>query len=161
MLPSPWDVAAVPLDNHTLDVRWKAPAGDFSGFVVEWYAARNEESTVDTHWQRINASPTSLLITGERRPSAPFPSGRAQRFDPERSVKDVSVFQRECSRCSAMSCLSALCTAREGPGSAGRPPTTRGREVSDEAPPRAYFAGAKNMKQSEEEKEHRPSSEVE
>lgn len=60
----PGGVAAVPLDDHRLDVRWTAPAGgSVSGFVVEWFAARDDGSAVAPRWEQLNASCTSLVIT--------------------------------------------------------------------------------------------------
>lgn len=58
------EVTAVPLDDNSLEVRWTAPADrSVSGFVVEWFAAR-ESTDVLLHWRQLNNSCTSLVITG-------------------------------------------------------------------------------------------------
>lgn len=127
----PGDVAAVPLDDHRLDVRWMAPAGgSVSGFVAEWFAARDDGSAVAPRWEQLNASRTSLVITGSRRHFASSPCERVRRFDPDRGVKNVSIFQRECSRWSATLFRSPLCTARAGLGRARPSLITRGKAVS-------------------------------
>lgn len=59
-------------------------------------------------------------------------SERVWRFDPDRDVKNVSVFQRECSRWSAMLFLSAHCTATAELGWTGPSLFTHGKEVSHE-----------------------------
>lgn len=64
-LSPPGEVTAVPLDDHSLDVRWTAPAGGpVSGFVVEWFTAGDSRSAAAPWWQRLNASCRSLVITG-------------------------------------------------------------------------------------------------
>lgn len=53
-----------PLDDSGLDVRWMAPVDwSTSGFVVEWFAAREMNSSI-LHWERLNSSCTALVITG-------------------------------------------------------------------------------------------------
>nr|XP_046268504.1 interleukin-6 receptor subunit beta isoform X2 [Scatophagus argus] len=61
--PSPSSVAAIALDDSSLDVRWTAPADrSTSGFVVEWFAVREKNSS-DLHWEKLNSSCTALVIT--------------------------------------------------------------------------------------------------
>ncbi|XP_029983565.1 interleukin-31 receptor subunit alpha isoform X2 [Sphaeramia orbicularis] len=63
-LPSMSQITAVPLDDHHLEVRWIAPAEPSpSGFVVEWFTVREKnDSTI--HWERLNRSCTTLVISG-------------------------------------------------------------------------------------------------
>ncbi|XP_035529273.1 interleukin-6 receptor subunit beta [Morone saxatilis] len=61
-LPPPEQITASPLDDNSLDVRWTAPANQSpSGFVVEWFAVGQNSSIL--HWERLNSSCTSLVIT--------------------------------------------------------------------------------------------------
>ncbi|XP_051238716.1 interleukin-6 receptor subunit beta isoform X2 [Dicentrarchus labrax] len=61
-LPPPEQITASPLDDNSLDVRWTAPATQSpSGFVVEWFAVGENSSIL--HWERLNSSCTSLVIT--------------------------------------------------------------------------------------------------
>lgn len=81
------NVTAVPLDDNSLKVRWTAPADrSVSGFVVEWFAAR-EGTDVVLHWQQLNNSCTSLVITGKPTTMCvtPFPE-IVQRLDLDRGL---------------------------------------------------------------------------
>ncbi|XP_071354821.1 interleukin-31 receptor subunit alpha-like isoform X3 [Trachinotus anak] len=61
--PPPSQITASPLDDNTLDVSWTAPVDrSVSGFVVEWFAVREKSSSI-LHWERLNSSLTTLIIT--------------------------------------------------------------------------------------------------
>ncbi|KAM7403352.1 hypothetical protein PAMA_004008 [Pampus argenteus] len=61
--PPPSQITASPLDDNNLDVRWTAPVDQsVSGFVVEWFAVREKNSSIQ-HWKRLNSSRTALVIT--------------------------------------------------------------------------------------------------
>lgn len=66
-LPPPRQITAIPLNDSSLHVRWKAPVDhSVSGFVVEWFTAR-EKTSIIQHWQEMNSSCTALVITGNTR----------------------------------------------------------------------------------------------
>lgn len=82
--PPPREVTAVPLDDNSLEVRWTAPANRLvSGFVVEWFAAR-ESTDVVLHWQQLNNSCRSLVITGKPTTVCVSPPEIVQRLDLDR-----------------------------------------------------------------------------
>ncbi|XP_054470187.1 interleukin-31 receptor subunit alpha [Anoplopoma fimbria] len=58
--PPPNQFTANPLDDRALDVRWTAP--DNSGFVVEWFAVRQKNSSI-LFWEKLNSSCRALIIT--------------------------------------------------------------------------------------------------
>ncbi|XP_029350425.1 interleukin-6 receptor subunit beta [Echeneis naucrates] len=61
--PPPSQITATPLDDNNLAVSWAAPANrSVSGFVVEWFAVREKSSSI-THWERLNSSCTTHIIT--------------------------------------------------------------------------------------------------
>ncbi|XP_034714869.1 interleukin-6 receptor subunit beta [Etheostoma cragini] len=61
--PAPRSMAAKPLGDSGLDVRWTAPVNwSTSGFVVEWFAFKERNSGI-LHWERLNSSCTALVIT--------------------------------------------------------------------------------------------------
>ncbi|XP_023286551.1 interleukin-6 receptor subunit beta-like [Seriola lalandi dorsalis] len=61
--PAPTQITASPLDDNNLDVSWMAPVDrSVSGFVVEWFAVREKSSSI-LHWERLNSSCTTLVIT--------------------------------------------------------------------------------------------------
>lgn len=61
--PPPSQIKVTPLDDSSLNVRWTAPVDQpTSGFVVEWYAVREKNSSVH-HWKKLNGSCTALIIT--------------------------------------------------------------------------------------------------
>lgn len=67
--PAPRQIAASPLNDFSLEVRWTSPQNrSVSGFVVEWFAVRENRSSV-LHWEKLNSSCRKLLITGN--PTAP------------------------------------------------------------------------------------------
>nr|XP_019953542.1 PREDICTED: interleukin-6 receptor subunit beta-like [Paralichthys olivaceus] len=61
--PSPRQLTARPLDDNSVNVSWTAPAKrSVSGFILEWFAVRDENSSV-LHWERLNSSQTTFVIT--------------------------------------------------------------------------------------------------
>ncbi|GAA6213324.1 interleukin-6 receptor subunit beta-like isoform X1 [Lates japonicus] len=61
--PEPNSISVSPLDDHNLDVSWRAPADrSLSGFVVEWFAVREKNGSI-LHWEKLNSSLTTLVIT--------------------------------------------------------------------------------------------------
>ncbi|XP_039993830.1 interleukin-6 receptor subunit beta [Xiphias gladius] len=61
--PCPSQITASPLDDNHLDVSWTAPVDrSASGFAVEWFAVREKNSSI-LHWQTLNSSRTTLVIT--------------------------------------------------------------------------------------------------
>ncbi|KAM7376101.1 hypothetical protein PAMP_005848 [Pampus punctatissimus] len=61
--PPPSQITASPLDDNNLDVHWTAPVDpSVSGFVVEWFAVREKNSSIQ-HWEKLNSSRTALVIT--------------------------------------------------------------------------------------------------
>ncbi|XP_040916831.1 interleukin-31 receptor subunit alpha [Toxotes jaculatrix] len=61
--PSPSQITASPLDDNSFDVSWTAPVDQsVSGFVVEWFVVREKNSSI-RHWEKLNSSCTSLVIT--------------------------------------------------------------------------------------------------
>ncbi|XP_037551243.1 interleukin-31 receptor subunit alpha [Nematolebias whitei] len=66
--PAPHQIAASPLNDFSLEVRWTSPQNrSVSGFVVEWFAVREKSSRV-LHWEKLNSSCTKLLITEDVKP---------------------------------------------------------------------------------------------
>ncbi|CAL8274502.1 unnamed protein product [Merluccius merluccius] len=61
--PPPSQITVTPLDDHSLDVRWTAPADQsVNSFVVEWSAVTSDGRSA-LHWERLNASQEQLVIT--------------------------------------------------------------------------------------------------
>ncbi|XP_045919345.1 interleukin-31 receptor subunit alpha isoform X1 [Micropterus dolomieu] len=61
-------ITVSPLHDSGLDVRWMAPVDwSTSGFVVEWFAAREMNGSI-LHWERLNSSCTALVITEGLKP---------------------------------------------------------------------------------------------
>ncbi|XP_022066831.1 interleukin-6 receptor subunit beta isoform X2 [Acanthochromis polyacanthus] len=66
--PSPGQIAARPLDDGSIEVNWTAPVKQpVSGFVVEWFAVTEEKSSI-LHWEKVNSSCTTLVITDGVKP---------------------------------------------------------------------------------------------
>ncbi|XP_029317034.1 interleukin-6 receptor subunit beta [Cottoperca gobio] len=66
--PPPSQVTASPLGDSDLDVRWTAPIDwSTSGSVVQWFAVREQNSSI-VHWERLNSSCTSLVISDGVKP---------------------------------------------------------------------------------------------
>ncbi|KAM6968607.1 interleukin-6 receptor subunit beta [Tautogolabrus adspersus] len=63
--PRPSNLTACSLDDSRLDVRWMAPVGwPASGYVVEWFAVREKNSSSSSlQWEMLNSSCTALVIT--------------------------------------------------------------------------------------------------
>ncbi|TMS21113.1 Interleukin-6 receptor subunit beta [Larimichthys crocea] len=63
--PPPRQIAATPLDDNSLDIRWMAPVDwSPSGFVVEWFAVKEtEKNNSILYWEKLNSSCKSLVIT--------------------------------------------------------------------------------------------------
>ncbi|XP_072220897.1 interleukin-6 receptor subunit beta-like [Leuresthes tenuis] len=61
--PPPKQITASPLDDSSFEVRWTSPWNrSVSGFVVEWFAVREKTSSI-LHWEKLNSSSTTLVIT--------------------------------------------------------------------------------------------------
>ncbi|XP_055361840.1 interleukin-31 receptor subunit alpha isoform X2 [Betta splendens] len=61
--PSVKQITAHALDEGSLEVRWAAPGNQSeTGFVLEWFAVRDDTSTV-LYWERLNSSCRALVIT--------------------------------------------------------------------------------------------------
>ncbi|XP_035024535.1 interleukin-6 receptor subunit beta [Hippoglossus stenolepis] len=61
--PSPRQLTACPLDDNSVNVSWTAPANrSVSGFVLEYFAVREKDGSV-LHWERLNSSHTTFVIT--------------------------------------------------------------------------------------------------
>ncbi|XP_013879002.1 interleukin-31 receptor subunit alpha [Austrofundulus limnaeus] len=68
-LPAPSHIAASPLDDFSVEVQWTWPQNrsGLTGFAVEWFAVREEHSSV-LHWEKLNSSCTKLLISEGLKP---------------------------------------------------------------------------------------------
>ncbi|XP_062253899.1 interleukin-6 receptor subunit beta-like [Platichthys flesus] len=61
--PSPRQLTARPLDDNSVNVSWTAPANrSVSGYVLEYFAVREKDGSV-LHWERLNSSQTTFVIT--------------------------------------------------------------------------------------------------
>ncbi|XP_069008720.1 LOW QUALITY PROTEIN: interleukin-31 receptor subunit alpha [Embiotoca jacksoni] len=66
--PSLNPITARPLDDRSLEVWWTAPVDpSASSFVVEWFAVREKNSSI-LHWEKLNGSCRTLVITEGIRP---------------------------------------------------------------------------------------------
>ncbi|XP_060938144.1 interleukin-6 receptor subunit beta [Limanda limanda] len=61
--PSPRQLTARPMDDNSVNISWTAPANrSVSGFVLEYFAVREKDGSV-LHWERLNSSQTTFVIT--------------------------------------------------------------------------------------------------
>lgn len=61
--PAPSHLTVCPLSSSRLDVRWRAPVGgSVTGYVVEWSAVKEMESST-LHWKTLDNFSTALVIT--------------------------------------------------------------------------------------------------
>ncbi|XP_061599256.1 interleukin-6 receptor subunit beta [Cololabis saira] len=71
-LPAPDLITATPMNDSSLEVRWTFPPNpSVSGFVVEWFAVREEPGSV-FHWEKLNSSCRKLIITEGVKPMERF-----------------------------------------------------------------------------------------
>ncbi|CAN9502462.1 unnamed protein product [Ophioblennius macclurei] len=65
---APSHVSVSPLNDSSLEVGWTVPAdSSVSGFVVEWFAVGEKNSSV-IHWEKLNQSSRTLRITEGLKP---------------------------------------------------------------------------------------------
>ncbi|RVE57334.1 hypothetical protein OJAV_G00215370 [Oryzias javanicus] len=62
-LPTPNQISVGSLSDNSLEVHWVSPIKQrASGFVVEWFAVREETGSI--FWKKLNSSVTKQVITG-------------------------------------------------------------------------------------------------